>query len=128
MQRIITCTPRAQKTHDPSHYRVVFFSGSPIGVPFLEELHKNPHFELAGVVTMPDKPLGRGHSVQENIIKKTAKELGISTILTPTKINPQTSEDGKAVAAQLQSLQADYFVVVAYGKIMPQSILDIPHF
>lgn len=128
MQRIITCTPHAQKNHDPSHYRVVFFSGSPIGVPFLQELNNNPHFEIVGVVTMPDKAIGRGHTVQENIIKKTANDLGVTTILTPPKINPQTSDDGKAVAAQLQSLHADYFVVVAYGKILPQSILDIPRF
>ncbi|MEI7477330.1 MAG: hypothetical protein WCJ81_02085 [bacterium] len=77
---------------------------------------------------MPDKPIGRGHTVQANSIKITAEQLSIPTILTPTSINPATNEHGKAVAAQLHDLKADYFIVVAYGKIMPQAILDIPHF
>ena len=116
-----------QKIYDPATYRVVFFSGSPIGMPFLEELHNDPRFDVVGVVTMPDKPNGRGHHMQENIIATTSAELEIRDIMKPTTLK-STSEDGKAVAAKLQSLQADYFVVVAYGKIMPQHILDIPVF
>lgn len=115
------------KIYDPARYRIVYFSGSPIGIPFLEQLHNDPRFEVVGVVTMPDKPIGRWHTVQENIIATTATQLGITEILKPTTLK-QTTEDGKAVAAKLQSLQADYFVVVAYGKIMPQAILDIPTF
>jgi methionyl-tRNA formyltransferase len=66
--------------------------------------------------------------MQENIIKETASQLGISTVLTPSKINPDKSDEGKTFAENLQSLQADYFVIVAYGKIMPMSILSIPSF
>jgi len=117
-----------EKTYDPSTYRIVFFSGSPIGIPFLEHLNADKRFDIVWVVTMPDKPIGRGHTVQANSIKITAEQLSIPTILTPTSINPATNEHGKAVAAQLHDLKADYFIVVAYGKIMPQAILDIPHF
>lgn len=126
-ERVLSCKPSMQKIYDPATYRVIFFSGSPIGVPFLEQLHNDPRFDVVGVVTMPDKPNGRGHHMQENIIATTSAELGITDIMKPTTLK-STSEDGKAVAAKLQSLQADYFVVVAYGKIMPQHILDIPVF
>lgn len=47
-------------------------------------------------------------------------------IFTPEKINPEKSDEWKAFAQQLKDLDADFFVVIAYGKIMPQSILDIP--
>lgn len=43
------------KIYDPEHYRVVFFSSAPIGVPFLEELKNDKRFEIVGVVTQPDK-------------------------------------------------------------------------
>ncbi len=131
-QRIITCTPRMTKTYDPAHYRVVFFSGSPIGVPFLQQLANDSRFEIVGVVSMPDKPSGRGQQMQKNIIKETVEQLGINHIFDRPKLR-QKAADGtfpadSGVAATLQSLQADYFVVVAYGKIIPVEILDIPHF
>ena len=44
--RVISCTPSRMKKYDPSHYRVVFFSGSPIGVPFLEHLAQDTRFEV----------------------------------------------------------------------------------
>lgn len=87
-------------------------------------------FEVVGVVTQPDKPVGRGLKLQENIIKTQAKNWGIKekNIKTPTKINPEKSEEGKAFFDRLASLKADYLVVIAYGKILPQSILEIPTF
>jgi methionyl-tRNA formyltransferase len=48
-----------QKHYDPEHYRVVFFSSAPIGVPFLEHLADDKRFEVVGVVTQCDKPSGR---------------------------------------------------------------------
>jgi methionyl-tRNA formyltransferase len=81
---------------------------------------------------MPDKPIGRGQQVKKNSIKETAEQLGINNIFDWPKIKKK-ADDGtfladSQVAASLQSLEADYFVVVAYGNIMPQDILDIPHF
>lgn len=46
--------------------------------------------------------------------------------MTPTKINPEKNDEGKEFYEQVKALDADFFVVIAYGKIMPQSILDIP--
>ena len=48
-------------------------------------------------------------------------------IVTPSKINPEKSQEGKDFAKWLSDKKADFLVVVAYGKILPQSILDIPH-
>lgn len=59
MERISACTPHYEKIYDPSSYRVVFFSSSPIGVPFLQALATDARFDLVGVVTMPDAPVGR---------------------------------------------------------------------
>lgn len=47
-------------------------------------------------------------------------------IQTPSKINPEKSDEGKAFAQRLTDKKPDYIVVIAYGKIIPQSILDIP--
>lgn len=87
-------------------------------------------FEIIGVVTQPDKPVGRGLNLQENIIKTQAKTLGIAekNIKTPTKINPDKSLEGKNFFDWLKDLKPDYLVVIAYGKIIPQNILDIPVF
>lgn len=55
ISRILHCFPSMHKIYDPEHYRVVFFSSAPIGVPFLEELKNDKRFEIVGVVTQPDK-------------------------------------------------------------------------
>jgi methionyl-tRNA formyltransferase len=75
---------------------------------------------------MPDVESGRGQHVHENSIGAAANDLGISTILKPTRINPDKSDEGAHFTEALRALQPDFSVVVAYGKIFPQSILDIP--
>jgi methionyl-tRNA formyltransferase len=47
-------------------------------------------------------------------------------VLTPSRLHPDKSDEGKQFFGQLQVLKADYFVVIAYGKILPQPILDLP--
>jgi len=126
IDRISSCTPSRMKHYDPPYYKVVFFSSAPIGVPFLEQLSADKRYEVVWVVTAPDKPSGRWLEVKPNIIKETAQTLWVTEILTPNKINPDKSEEGKTFADQLAALDADFFVVIAYGKIMPQSVLDIP--
>ena len=68
--------------------------------------------------------------MSENIIKKETKKLFASCpenfIATPTKLNPEKSEEGKQFAERLKEKEPDMIVVIAYGKIIPQSILDIP--
>jgi putative membrane protein insertion efficiency factor len=130
--RILHCKPRMEKIYDPAHYRIVFFSSAPIGVPFLERLANDKRFEIVGVVTQADKPVGRGLQMQENIIKTITLQQGLLStaddLHTPTKINPDKSLEGKAFYNRLQDKKADFLVVIAYGKILPQSILDLAHF
>jgi methionyl-tRNA formyltransferase len=138
--RVLHCTGGMNQIYDPDHYKVVFFSSAPIGVPFLQALHNDPRYDVVGVVSQCDKPSGRGMQMCECIIKQEAKKLHHSTlstqhlayrqagstfITTPTKLNPEKSEEGHAFAEWLKAKEADFFVVIAYGKIIPQSILDI---
>ena len=73
------------KIYDPDHYKVIFFSSAPIGVPFLHTLNQDPRFELVGVVTQCDKPAGRGMQICECIIRQEAKSIVPKDTNTPTK-------------------------------------------
>ena len=137
MERVSTCVPRYEKKYDPSSYRVVFFSSSPIGVPFLHSLATDKRFDLVGVVTMPDAPVGRGMKVQENVIKKEAKLINNgqwtidNEIITPRSLRLDSKKyaaDAQEFQQWVSDLQPDLFVVIAYGHIMPQWVLDIPVF
>lgn len=133
--RVLHCTASTHKHYDPDHYRVVFFSSAPIGVPFLERLTNDKRFEVVGIVTQCDKPAGRGMGMCENIIKQCGKKLKNSEfwtlnsefIITPKKLNPERSEEGREFAQRLKEKNPDFLVVIAYGKIIPQAILDIPN-
>lgn len=126
ISRIFTCTGGMQKIYDPAHYKVIFFSSAPIGIPFLKELQENKKFEVTGVVSMPDAPVGRGLQLQANPIKKACHELHIHNIATPTKIKPDISQEREKFSKRLTEQEPDFIVVIAYGKIIPQAILDIP--
>lgn len=127
--RVLHCTWGMNKIYDPEFYKVVFFSSAPIGVPFLEELSKDKRFDIVGVVTQCDKPAGRWLDMCENIIKTSAKNietLKYCNIITPNKLNPEKSDEWKEFAQRLEKKEPDFVVVIAYGKIIPQAILDIP--
>ena len=131
VERVLSCKWSNTKIYDPSYYKVVFFSWAPIWVPFLQELQKDKRFDVAGVVTMPDAPSGRGMEVKPNIIKRTATELWITDIQTPNSVrldSPKYWTEAKDFAQWLKSKDADFLVVIAYGKIMPREILDLAHF
>lgn len=99
--------------------RVVFFGTPEIAVPFLKALHADGAFEVVAVVCQPDKPAGRGKKLEAPPVKIEASEYGIPVYQFPTLKDA-------AVIDVLRVLNADMFVVFAYGKIIPQSILDIP--
>jgi putative component of membrane protein insertase Oxa1/YidC/SpoIIIJ protein YidD len=73
--RVLHCKASGHKIYDPEHYRVVLMCSASIGVPFISELKNDKRFEVVGIVTQADKPVGRGLHLQENIIKSSAKEL-----------------------------------------------------
>ena len=77
--------------------------------------------EVCGVVTQPDKPVGRGHNLTPPPVKVVALSAGIPVF------QPETLKDG-AFAGELQLLCPDMIVVVAYGKLLPKYILDFPRY
>lgn len=125
LRRVYHCRPRMTKLYDPAILRVIFRSSAQIGIEFLNILQNNPYTMVVGIVTQPDKPAWRWNTTQETVIKSYARENNIPYI-TPQKINPDKSHEWKETYEWLKNLDADCFVVIAYGKIIPQSILDIP--
>jgi methionyl-tRNA formyltransferase len=71
------------------------------------------------VLTQPDRPAGRGKKLHESAVKQYAQKIGIP-LLQPASLR---SDD---VLAELRALDADLFVVAAYGLLLPQAVLDIP--
>jgi methionyl-tRNA formyltransferase len=98
--------------------RVVFLGTPDFAVPTLEALVGAGH-EVAAVITQPDRPAGRGRQLTPPPVKQAALSLGLP-VHQPSKI--RTPE----FHAWLRGLGADAFVLVGYGRIIPQSIIDIP--
>jgi methionyl-tRNA formyltransferase len=93
--------------------------GSPeFAVPSLRALCGAGH-RVVLAVSQPDKPAGRGGKLQKPAVKVAAEELGIETF------QPITLREDP-VQERLAAAKADVFVVAAYGKILPQAVLDIP--
>ncbi len=126
MDRVSRCWPSIKIKYDPPIHKVVFFSSAPIWIEFLKKIHTDKNFEIVWVVSMPAKASWRWLKIQENIITQTAKSLWIKNIFTPKKINPDKSEKWLEFYNNIKKLNPDRFVVIAYWKILPQKILDIP--
>ena len=101
-------------------YKVVFMGSPDFSVPCLKLLCESPDFEVKAVYSMPDKPKGRGKSLTPTPIKAFALEHNIP-VRTPVSFKKEPTE-----IDVLKSYKPDYLVVVAYGLILPQSVLDIP--
>jgi methionyl-tRNA formyltransferase len=97
--------------------RILFLGTGDIGLPSLESLLASPDHEVVAVVTQPDKPVGRKQILTPPEIKVRALQAGVP-VLQPEKIRHEISA--------LAAYQADVFVVVAYGQILPRSVLDLP--
>lgn len=100
--------------------KVVFFGTPEFAVPSLRRLLAEPAFEVLAVITQPDKRRGRGTQVTPAPVKVVALADDLPVWQPPSiKRDPET-------LTKLQELQADAFVVVAYGQILSQEILDLP--
>jgi methionyl-tRNA formyltransferase len=97
--------------------RIVFFGSPELAVPSLAAVAQR--YEVVAVVTQPDRPAGRGAQLRAPAVKLLATELGLS-VLQPTKLR-----DG-VLTGQLAALSPDLFVVVAYGRILPPDLLEVP--
>jgi methionyl-tRNA formyltransferase len=98
--------------------RIVFIGAGEIGGPTLQALLKSEH-EIAGVVTQPDKPVGRAQIIEPPPIKKALAGAKMP-ILQPAWI-----KEHQAIA-EIRALMPDVIVVMAYGQILPRDVLEIP--
>jgi methionyl-tRNA formyltransferase len=100
--------------------RVLFIGTGEIGLPALRTLLGSSQHEVVGIVTQPDKPVGRSQRIEPPPIKKALAEIKIP-ILQPVRI-----KDRQAIE-EIRALAPDIVVVMAYGQILPRDVLEIPH-
>jgi methionyl-tRNA formyltransferase len=100
----------------------LIFCGTPaFAVPTLQKLHDSG-FRLDLIVTQPDRPRGRGMALAHSPVKQRALELGL-----PIE-QPQRLKQNDEFRAQLKAIQPDAIIVVGYGRIIPQWMIDLPRF
>jgi methionyl-tRNA formyltransferase len=98
--------------------RILFIGTGEIGAPTLQALQTSEH-KLVGVVTQPDKPVGRSKRLAPSPIKAAVEGTKLP-ILQPARI-----KDRQAIE-EIRALQPELIVVVAYGQILPGAVLEIP--
>jgi methionyl-tRNA formyltransferase len=100
---------------------IVFMGTAELSCPSLEKLARDPRCRVVAVVTQPDKPKGRDLKLQPSPVKLLAQKLDL-----PLR-QPAKAREEKFIS-ELRDLKPDLIVVVAYGQILPQAILDLPKF
>ncbi|MEB0078401.1 methionyl-tRNA formyltransferase [Pseudomonas sp. CCI3.2] len=98
--------------------RIVFAGTPEFAAEHLQALLDSPH-QVIAVYTQPDRPAGRGQKLMPSPVKQLAEQHGIVVLQPPTLRNAQAQ-------AEMAALTPDLLVVVAYGLILPQTVLDIP--
>jgi len=98
--------------------RIIFFGTPNFAIPTLRHLLQGPD-EVIAVVTQPDREKGRGRKVIPSPVKELCLQHGL-TLLQPEKVREEAFQE------KMKSLQPELFVVVAYGQILPKSLLKIP--
>lgn len=100
--------------------KIVFMGTPDFAVPCLQALIDDGN-EIAAVFTQPDKPKGRGYAVMPPPVKVVAQENGIDVF------QPLTLKDGESFKL-LEGIAPEMIVVVAYGRILPKEIIDLPEY
>ena len=126
---ILTCSgsectvPRSEKPGTKARYTgqvILVFCGTPrFAVPSLEHIVRAGH-DVRLVVTQPDRPKGRGMGLAFSPVKEAALQLGLP-ITQPEKI-----KNNEEFRTQLTSIQPEAIIVVGYGRIIPQWMIDLP--
>jgi methionyl-tRNA formyltransferase len=101
--------------------RIIFLGTAELSCASLQALAGDARFQIAAVVTQPDRPKGREFKSQPSPVKSLALRLGLPVL------QPERARDEKFIAA-LRALQPDLIVAVAYGQILPLAILDLPRY
>ena len=100
--------------------RVVFMGTPDIAATCLKKILADG-FDVVGVYTQPDRPKGRGMKLVASPVKEVAVAAGIPVF------QPENFREEETVE-QLRALQPDICAVVAYGRILPQKVLDVPKY
>jgi methionyl-tRNA formyltransferase len=100
--------------------KIVFFGTPDFAVPTLEKLLENKDFQVMSVVTQPDKRRERGNKLTPSPVKAFATDHHIPVW------QPQRVKKDVETLTQLKQIEADIFVVIAYGQILSKKILDMP--
>jgi len=106
---------------DGERVRTVFLGSGPFGAPALRVLHAHPSIDIVGIVTAPDRPVGRRQVLTATPIGTLAAGLGLAPVLTPLRLRAP-----EAVVAVL-ALRPALAVLADYGQILPPPLLDLPH-
>jgi methionyl-tRNA formyltransferase len=99
---------------------VVFLGTPDFSVPSLEVLANHPEINLVSVITMPDRPAGRGQKLSSPPVAQFAKDKGIPLFQTEN-INKE-----KAFLAELKLKNIDLFIVLAFAQFLKKDVLDLP--
>ena len=103
---------------DPAPVRVVYFGTPGFALPSLQKLLHSRH-KVVAVVSQPDRPKGRGHHVALTPTKELALANGVP-VLQPTKLRDE------GFLTQLAAFEPDLGVVAAYGRLLPDALLQLP--
>ncbi len=105
----------------------IIFAGTPeFSASILESILAAGHY-VSAVYCQPDRRVGRGKKLSFGPVKSLALEKGIA-VEQPVKFNQETDEDGLTANEKLANYNADLMIVVAYGLILPETILKMPKF
>ena len=102
--------------------KIVFFGTPKIAVKSLEYLNNSKDFEVAAVVTQPDKPAGRGKKLSMSPVKEFALSHNIPVF------QPKSIRKEPEILEELKKIKPDFFVTFAFGQILSQEVLDIPKY
>ena len=107
--------------NDGRPLRIVFCGTPQFAVPTLKHLLAQPDFEIVAVISQPDRPSGRGMKLKFSAVKEAALAAGVP-VHQPEKIRAAESR------ATIEQLKPDVIVIIAYGQIIPASLLTIPKY
>jgi len=115
----VAARPASDPGHDDgSRLRLVFMGTPPLAAASLQALLDGRH-DVVAVVTQPDRPSGRGHKLQQSAVKQLAARHDLPVLQPARPADPR-------FVADLRALAPDLGVVVAYGRILPNDVLDAP--
>jgi methionyl-tRNA formyltransferase len=108
----------SMKNECKKNLRIVFMGTPDFSVPALSALHA-AGYRIELVVTQPDRPSGRGRKVVPSPVKAEAARLGLTVFQPQSLRQPETVE-------RIATAQPAFIVVIAFGKVLPRAVLDIP--